>query len=339
MTRQASFDQLLSRYAAAPPHALLLTSRRFAAGPQAVERDLGNQEEGSDQGSSSDEEAQNGLLSGLEIEALSRVLCGFAGDPQPHSPGPHGASPQWSEHHPDFYAVDRTRKNLRLEEINPIFTRICYPPMRAKRRLILIEQAQRLTPHAANALLKSIEEPLTSVLFVLTAPSPAHLMPTIVSRCVRLHVPADQLAARACDLIAPTTRESLRQIVNRIAFTPLDSLLVERRGNGAKAAPRTQDRVTGALSPQQSLASTSTLGEQLAEIDALARSATPELLIAAMLELVVDVRRTQQQQQHSGLPLGGTAWLVERLRQWKRSLDYNPSTALRLTEFVVAGNL
>jgi DNA polymerase-3 subunit delta' len=50
-------------------------------------------------------------------------------------------------------------------------------------RVIVVREAERLTPEAAQAALKLIEEPRAGTYLVLTAEDPSHLLPTIVSRC------------------------------------------------------------------------------------------------------------------------------------------------------------
>jgi len=64
-------------------------------------------------------------------------------------------------------------------------------------RVIVIRDAERLTPEAAQAALKLIEEPQAGTFLVLTCEYPSHLLPTILSRCQRLRfraLPADFLA-------------------------------------------------------------------------------------------------------------------------------------------------
>jgi DNA polymerase III subunit delta' len=72
-----------------------------------------------------------------------------------------------------------------------------YAPLLGRRRIYLIEQAETLTESAANSLLKVLEEPPPYVVFVLQAPHPARVLPTIVSRSqmVRLRsVPTAELS-------------------------------------------------------------------------------------------------------------------------------------------------
>jgi DNA polymerase III subunit delta' len=59
---------------------------------------------------------------------------------------------------------------------------------RARGKVILIHPAQAMNPIAANALLKTLEEPVGRLRLVLTAHDPEALLPTVRSRCQRLHL-------------------------------------------------------------------------------------------------------------------------------------------------------
>ncbi|HSR80999.1 MAG TPA: DNA polymerase III subunit delta', partial [Hyphomicrobiaceae bacterium] len=65
-------------------------------------------------------------------------------------------------------------------------------------RVVIVDAADELNVNAANALLKSLEEPPTRALFLLVASEPSRLLPTVRSRCRRLH-------------LAPLTGTALRQ--------------------------------------------------------------------------------------------------------------------------------
>jgi DNA polymerase III subunit delta' len=65
-------------------------------------------------------------------------------------------------------------------------------------RVVIVDAADDLNVNAANALLKSLEEPPTRALFLLIASAPSRLLPTVRSRCRRLH-------------LAPLTGMALRQ--------------------------------------------------------------------------------------------------------------------------------
>lgn len=70
---------------------------------------------------------------------------------------------------------------IRLEQIREITQFLSRPPLSAPRNVVVIEQAQTMAESAANALLKTLEEPGQATL-ILIAPSTS-LLPTLVSRC------------------------------------------------------------------------------------------------------------------------------------------------------------
>lgn len=69
---------------------------------------------------------------------------------------------------------------------------------RGARRVALIHPAEAMNPNAANALLKGLEEPPPTAMFILVSHAPTRLLPTVRSRCVQLAVPVpDDASARA----------------------------------------------------------------------------------------------------------------------------------------------
>lgn len=67
---------------------------------------------------------------------------------------------------------------------------LSYAPLVGKKRIYIIEQADRLNESAANSLLKVLEEPPPYALFVLLAPHAARVLPTIASRSQMIRVNA-----------------------------------------------------------------------------------------------------------------------------------------------------
>jgi DNA polymerase-3 subunit delta' len=66
----------------------------------------------------------------------------------------------------------------------------------APRKVAVVERADLMNPSAANALLKTLEEPPAHTHLILSTSQPGRLLPTIVSRCQSLVLGADELAAR-----------------------------------------------------------------------------------------------------------------------------------------------
>ncbi|OKH23818.1 DNA polymerase III subunit delta' [Hydrococcus rivularis NIES-593] len=74
---------------------------------------------------------------------------------------------------------------IRIEQIRDIAQFLNRPPIEASRLLVVIEEAQAMTEAAANALLKTLEEPGRATI-ILIAPNTDVLLPTIVSRCQKI---------------------------------------------------------------------------------------------------------------------------------------------------------
>ncbi|MEO0803738.1 MAG: DNA polymerase III subunit delta' [Cyanobacteria bacterium J06642_2] len=71
---------------------------------------------------------------------------------------------------------------IRLEQVRALSAFAARPPLEAAQSAIVIEGAETLAEAAANALLKTLEEPGAARL-ILTAPARATLLPTLISRC------------------------------------------------------------------------------------------------------------------------------------------------------------
>src|SRR5215468_3702217 len=78
------------------------------------------------------------------------------------------------------------RPMLRIGQIRAIQRAASFQPM-GKRRVFIIDGAETMRWDVANVFLKILEEPPGSATLILTAPSPYHLLPTIVSRCLQFH--------------------------------------------------------------------------------------------------------------------------------------------------------
>ena len=100
--------------------------------------------------------------------------------------------------HPDVLVLEPAGKEFRIDQVRELCRELALKPYEGRHRVALIAGAERLNPHAANALLKVLEEPSERTLIVLTAPQAADLLPTIVSRCRQLRfkpIAARHLAA------------------------------------------------------------------------------------------------------------------------------------------------
>ncbi|MDE0299371.1 MAG: DNA polymerase III subunit delta' [Candidatus Poribacteria bacterium] len=85
--------------------------------------------------------------------------------------------------HPDTQIVHPSGAWIKIDQIRELQTRIVYRPLEGVRKIVILKEAERMNLEAANALLKTLEEPpAESVLILLTTNLDA-LLPTIRSRC------------------------------------------------------------------------------------------------------------------------------------------------------------
>lgn len=88
-----------------------------------------------------------------------------------------------SGNHPDVSIVVPGGNHLSIEQIREMGSLVHLKPFEGSRKVYILELVNTMTPEAANAFLKGLEEPPARVVFVLTAPGLEGVMPTIVSRC------------------------------------------------------------------------------------------------------------------------------------------------------------
>jgi DNA polymerase III subunit delta' len=87
--------------------------------------------------------------------------------------------------HPDFIHVDGS-SGIKIERVREVIERINLSPNLSKKKVILLSRAEKLGHEAANALLKTLEEPPGDSVIILTAVSEKSLPSTIVSRTQKL---------------------------------------------------------------------------------------------------------------------------------------------------------
>lgn len=92
---------------------------------------------------------------------------------------------KWSAEntHPDMRSLHPTPDQIKIEAVREMRQWMNFAPAIAPFRFVIVEEAHRLNPAAANALLKTLEEPPPRYHFLLTSPASDLLIPTILSRC------------------------------------------------------------------------------------------------------------------------------------------------------------
>lgn len=105
--------------------------------------------------------------------------------------------------YPDLHLVEAERVGgvLKVEQIRGLQHQLALAPFEGRWRIALLLRFHEANASAANALLKTLEEPASQAVLILTARAPESLLPTIVSRCETVMLrplAAGEIAAGLC---------------------------------------------------------------------------------------------------------------------------------------------
>lgn len=99
--------------------------------------------------------------------------------------------------HPDFFMVAPEKNEIRVSEIRAIEEALSLRAYEGRRKIVVIDDAETMNQSAANAFLKTLEEPPQDSLLVLITSNAEGLPETIRSRCSRVNFAA--LSQKACE--------------------------------------------------------------------------------------------------------------------------------------------
>lgn len=85
--------------------------------------------------------------------------------------------------HPDVQVIEPDGAYLKIAQIRALQHQVALSPMEGRWKVYILREMERATAEAANALLKTLEEPPSHAVLILTASETEALLPTIVSRC------------------------------------------------------------------------------------------------------------------------------------------------------------
>lgn len=150
----------------------------------------------------------------------------------------------------DVIEIDAA-SNRGIDDIRDLRERVKYAPTQLQTKFYIIDEAHQITGAAANAFLKTLEEPPPHTKFVLATTDPEELLPTIVSRCQRFdfrRIGIDDTAARV-ETVAKAegltiTPEALQTIARHATGSLRDAigLLDQLAVYGDHASPDAADR-------------------------------------------------------------------------------------------------
>ncbi|PLX28992.1 MAG: DNA polymerase III subunit delta' [Clostridiales bacterium] len=89
--------------------------------------------------------------------------------------------------HPDIILTGPDGRSIKNEQVKALQAEMHLKPYESRRKVFIIDSADTMTPQAQNSLLKVLEEPPSSSLVILVSSNEVGLLPTVRSRCQRLH--------------------------------------------------------------------------------------------------------------------------------------------------------
>ncbi|MEZ8099586.1 DNA polymerase III subunit delta' [Vibrio bivalvicida] len=133
--------------------------------------------------------ADEGMGAQQLVEHFSRAVicqnypaeaCGFC----------HGCQLMESDSHPDYHVIrpEKEGKAITVEQVRQCNRIAQESSQLSGLRLFVIEPAEAMNESAANALLKTLEEPSATCMFLLVTHRANSLLPTITSRCQQWHL-------------------------------------------------------------------------------------------------------------------------------------------------------
>jgi DNA polymerase-3 subunit delta' len=85
--------------------------------------------------------------------------------------------------HPDVRLIEPDGQYIKIDQIRALQKDAGYKPFEGTRKVYIIDHAEVMRPEAANALLKTLEEPSTDCMIILVTANVYALLPTVISRC------------------------------------------------------------------------------------------------------------------------------------------------------------
>jgi DNA polymerase-3 subunit delta' len=213
--------------------------------------------------------------------------------------------------HSDVELVDVSGLSIKIDEIREIVSRSSWGASTSNWRVVVIEDCDRMTEAAANALLKALEEPGASTIWLLCAPTLHDVLPTIRSRC------------RHLNLKTPTTSEIVGFLVEKLDVSHDEARLAAEISQGHIGKAIRFLKTTESRSVRKntftilfSIKSEKDALRAAAQLIELAQEQV-ELRTAAPIEKELDELKAMMQNGSKGMLLGGAKAVKDLERDQK----------------------
>ncbi|MBM3110970.1 DNA polymerase III subunit delta' [Pseudomonas sp. P66] len=137
--------------------------------------------------------------------------------------------------HPDNYVLqpEEADKPIKVDQVRDLVSFVVQTAQLGGRKVVLIEPVEAMNINAANALLKSLEEPSGNTILLLVSHQPSRLLPTIKSRCVQQACPlpdATQSLAWLNTALPECDEQERLELLSLAAGSPLAAVSLQAQG-------------------------------------------------------------------------------------------------------------
>jgi DNA polymerase-3 subunit delta' len=137
--------------------------------------------------------------------------------------------------HPDNYVLEpeEADKAIKVDQVRELVSFVVQTAQMGGRKVVLIEPAEAMNNNAANALLKSLEEPSGDTVLLLVSHQPSRLLPTVKSRCVQqaCPLPSEVMSLEWLAKALPDCTEEERvELLTLAAGSPLAAVTLQAQG-------------------------------------------------------------------------------------------------------------
>jgi DNA polymerase-3 subunit delta' len=221
--------------------------------------------------------------------------------------------------HADLVVVSPEGLSIGIKRAIELVTQAATAPGVGRYRVLIVEDADRLTEEAENTLLKTLEEPPERTVIILCAPTPADMLPTTASRCrhVQLRIPssadlAEVLIDEGIDpAIASFAARAAQGHLGRARRLATDESARSRRADVLRLPTR-----TGRLA--DALAAAADLYEAAAE-EAQASFADRDIAELAELEATLSGARAGARGSAAAVKVRGATGAIKELQKQQKS--------------------
>lgn len=136
-----------------------------------------------------------------------------------------------TESHPDVHKLQADGHSIKIEQVRTLQAQLALRAFSGRGKICLIDDAHLLTREAANALLKTLEEPVPGTFIILISSAPEMLLPTIRSRCQQI------------SFLRLPQRDLAQHLSRQLSLSPAEAAVLAAVSDGSfhKALGKNQD--------------------------------------------------------------------------------------------------